>query len=123
MRHALLLLALLAPAVASAQATADDEVQRARSKTCAAFLTELSNHVATGQPAGTTPSFAAAWGALLRADQAAGGPAAGHLAHASLMLDNTKLACARVRAKTLGAVMDAEFALLPDPKAASRSVP
>jgi hypothetical protein len=116
MRHAVLLLAFLAPA-ASAQdipATAppdDAEVQFARAKPCIAFLKEVEQQRAAGRPPGQAPSFALVWGWLLGNDPQSGGYM-GKLPLGHIMFDNTLLACQRMRERTLGATMDAEYARL-----------
>ena len=88
-----------------------DELQAARAKTCAAFLNEMTMHTAAGNPGGTTPSFAVVWAALLKADQDRGA-GMGKMGLGSLMFDNTVQSCQRMRGRTLGATMDAEFAAL-----------
>jgi hypothetical protein len=116
MRHAILLLALLAPAALAqspppAPTPVDAELQAARGKTCVAFLNEVANHVAAGGERGTTPSFALIWGALLKADSSSGGYM-GKLPLGRIMLENTERSCQRIRGRTLGATMDAEYAAL-----------
>ena len=105
-----LLLACLAPAALAQTAPAPEDaaLQAARAKSCAAFLTEVNQHTAAGGDRGETPSFALVWGALLKAD--ANG--LGKIGQGSLMFDNTLFACQRIRGRTLGATMDAEFAAL-----------
>jgi hypothetical protein len=106
------LLASVALATPAAPAPgAPDELQAARAKTCAAFLSEVSAHTAAGNPPGTTPSFAVIWAALLESEKANGGNL-GKLGLGRLMFENTEMSCQRIRARTLGATMDAEFAKL-----------
>jgi hypothetical protein len=103
-----LLLALLAgPAAAQSADIPSPDVAAARAKTCAAFLSEVSTHTAAGGTKGTTPSFALVWGDLLRHD-----PSLGKIALGSRMFESTLIACQRVRGRSLGATMDAEFARL-----------
>ena len=115
MRHAsatLLLLALLAPgALAQAPPAADTELQAARAKTCAAFLGEASRFAAAGGAPGEVPSFALIWKALLAGDPASGGYM-GKAGLGRILFENTSSACQRMRERTLGATMDAEYAAL-----------
>lgn len=116
MRHAAatLLLAFLAPGALaqSPPASPDDaELQAARAKTCAAFLSEVSRYRASGGEPGQTPSFALIWGALLKAD-ASSGQYMGKIGLGRIMFDNTSNSCQRMRERTLGATMDAEYAAL-----------
>ena len=108
-RTAMFLFLALASGGAAAQAAdaASPEVQAAREMTCAAFLSEVSRHVAAGGSKGTTPSFALVWGDLLKHDQSLGKIGLG-----SRMFESTFLSCQRVRGRTLGSTMDAEFARL-----------
>jgi hypothetical protein len=109
MRLATLLLALLAPAAfaQTAPPPPDADLQAARDMTCAAFLSEVSRNAGVAALAGQSPSFARVWGDLLTRNHALGKVALG-----SRMFGNTRLACERNRARTLGATMDAEFARL-----------
>jgi hypothetical protein len=107
----LLLLLLLIPVAAEA-APADDDVQAARAKTCAAFLSEMSRHTAGGGAPGQTPSFALVWGALLKDYQAKTGSLT-RIGMGRRMFDATVGKCQHARALPLGTVMDAEFANLP----------
>jgi hypothetical protein len=114
MRHAALLFALLASAAAAQDAPVapdDVAVQVARAKTCAAFLKEVDQQKAAGRPPGQSPSFALLWGWLLKNDPASGAYM-GKLPLGHIMFDNTLMACQRMRERTLGATMDAEYARL-----------
>jgi hypothetical protein len=118
MRHASLLLfaflgaAAMAQTPAPAAPTADDaELRAARAKPCGAFLSEVTRYQAAGGEPGRTPSFALIWGALLKADPKSG-EYMGKMGLGRFMFDNTMVACQRMRERTLGATMDAEYAAL-----------
>ena len=113
---ALLLVFLAAAASAqsapdAAPAPPDPEMQAARTMTCAAFLGEVSRHTAAGGDRGTSPSFALIWGALLKADKASDAYM-GKMSLGRIMFDNTERSCQRLRGRTLGATMDAEYSTL-----------
>jgi len=112
-RAVLMIVALLAPVASAQQApTPDDaDVQLARAKPCIAFLKEVDQQRAAGRPPGQAPSFALVWGWLLKNDATSGGYM-GKLPLGHIMFDNTLLSCQRMRERTLGATMDAEYARL-----------
>jgi hypothetical protein len=116
-----LLCLLLAPAIARAQASAPADaptpapvaadVQAARAKSCAAFLSEVSmRSTASGAP-GQSPSFALVWGALLEEFRAKYGAdaALAKVPVARRVFDNTVAACRRAPARALGAAVEREF--------------
>ncbi|MGH8030519.1 MAG: hypothetical protein ACREO3_11370 [Arenimonas sp.] len=113
----LLVAGLVSPALGQTPVLTDaaipDEtgVQSARAKSCVVFLNEVAQHTRNGGKPGTTPSFALVWGSLLLRDHKSN-KALGKMTLGSLMFDNTILSCKRVRSRTLGATMDAEFAAL-----------
>jgi hypothetical protein len=116
MRHAILLLAFLASAALAqspppAPGAADAGLQAARGKTCVAFLNEITQHVAAGGERDTTPSFALIWSALLKADPSSSAYM-GKLPLGRIMFENTERSCQRIRSRTLGATMDAEYRAL-----------
>jgi hypothetical protein len=86
-------------------------VQAARGMSCVAFLNEVSRHAAAGGEPGTTPSFALIWARLLSQDPSSGAYM-GKLPLGRILFQNTERSCQRIRARSLGATMDAEYAVL-----------
>jgi hypothetical protein len=107
----LCLVATASYAQSPAPAPDDAEIQVARSRTCAMFLKEVDQQRAAGRPPGQAPSFALVWGWLLRQDASSSGYM-GKLPLGHILFDNTMLACQRMRERTLGATMEAEYARL-----------
>src|SRR5690349_11813570 len=88
-----------------------DEVQAARAKSCASFLSEVSmRSTASGAP-GQSPSFALVWGALLDEFRVKYGAdaALAKVPIARRVFDNTVASCRRTPSRALGPAVEREF--------------